>query len=419
MFRHQLAAYSPITPAAIARACLAAARLAPDQRPALRRLLLTDYAAQSAILCGSGTQALQLAITLASRAFGADATVALPAFSCFDVGSAAVGAGVPVALYDLDAESLSPDLASLERVLSGGARVIVVSPLFGLPIDWGGLVALAERFGAVVVEDAAQGHGARWDGRRLGTLAPISTLSFGRGKGWTGGHGGAVLLRGPVTGEPVLSAEPAGELSVAVALIAQWLLGRPSVYGIPRSIDWLGLGATRYRSPREPVLMSRAAAAAVLANRPGSLAEASVRRDNAEEMSASQTGGSASRLPQQPPIAEPGYLRFPVRLSKALVGSEELLQRLSKIGVERAYPSTLGELGPVRDRLVGPEREWPGAESLAKTLVTLPTHSLVRLSERNAALRLIEPKGLPSAPSDSNAGVGRQVDVLSMVSKRR
>ena len=76
---------------------------------------------------------------------------------------------------------------SVRRALQQGARVIVVSPLYGLPIEWEELSRLASEFGAEIIEDAAQGHGAAWRGRPLGTLGQISILSFGRGKGWTGG----------------------------------------------------------------------------------------------------------------------------------------------------------------------------------------------------------------------------------------
>ena len=55
------------------------------------------------------------------------------------------------------------------------------------------IAEIAERHGLAVVEDAAQGLGATWRGRPLGSFGDVSVLSFGRGKGWTGGVGGALL----------------------------------------------------------------------------------------------------------------------------------------------------------------------------------------------------------------------------------
>src|SRR6266550_976971 len=193
--RHQLAAYSPVTAAASLRAAAQTLHLGDDPRPRLRALLQREYDSRSVVLCGSGTQALTIAIREARRRVDPASPVALPAYSCFDVASAAVGADVRVSFYDLDPDTLGPDLSSLERVFRSGAGTAVIAPLYGLPIDWVPLAALAREYGAILIEDAAQGHGARWDGRPLGTLGDISTLSFGRGKGWTGGNGGALLTR--------------------------------------------------------------------------------------------------------------------------------------------------------------------------------------------------------------------------------
>ncbi|HEX8361985.1 MAG TPA: DegT/DnrJ/EryC1/StrS family aminotransferase, partial [Longimicrobium sp.] len=181
--RHQLAAYSPLTAGAAGAALWDAARH-PDPRTALARRLRERFGARHVALCASGTHALQCAL---ARAGGAP--VALPAYACYDLATAAVGAGVCVALYDVDPASLAPDPASLERVLAAGARLVVVAPLYGIPVDWPALERLATVYGARLIEDAAQGHGASLGGRALGSLGEMSVLSFGRGKGWTGGGG--------------------------------------------------------------------------------------------------------------------------------------------------------------------------------------------------------------------------------------
>src|SRR5262249_36974288 len=152
-------------------------------------LLRSRYDARVVHLTSSGTSALQVAIRLA-RVRAGDGPVALPAYGCYDIASAAVGADLPIALYDVDPATLSPDLDSLSAVLAGGARIVVVAPVAGMPVDWSGVEQCAGAFGAFLVEDAAQGHGAFLRGRPVGSLGPLSVLSFGRGKGWTGGAGG-------------------------------------------------------------------------------------------------------------------------------------------------------------------------------------------------------------------------------------
>jgi len=255
MLRQQLPVHSPITLQSIWKAAEEAILTGSDAQNDLRVLLAQEYAAEQTLLFGSGTQALQVAICLALRETG-DSPVALPAFSCFDVGAAAVGARAQIRLYDLDPNTLGPDLDSLARVLDRGTRVVVVAPLYGFPVDWASMDGVLALHDAVAIEDAAQGYQARWRGRPLGTLGPMSVLSFGRGKGWTGGAGGALLLRGTGARDVArLSLDRRGlldELRVLGMLTAQWLFGRPEIYWLPTAVPWLGLGETIYRDPTPP-----------------------------------------------------------------------------------------------------------------------------------------------------------------------
>jgi dTDP-4-amino-4,6-dideoxygalactose transaminase len=389
--RHQLAVYSPISISAPVRGVAAALRITQDPRPALVELLRREYDAAAVLLTGSGTQALQVAIaTAVKQAGGNDVTVALPAFSCFDVASAAIGAGVSTALYDLDPVTLSPDLESLERVLAGGARVAVVAPLYGIPVDWEALESLANRHGTMLIEDSAQGHGAAWRGKTLGTIGDISTLSFGRGKGWTGGAGGAVLVRRKAALDTAaLRGVAAGkEANTIVGLLAQWTLGRPAVYGLPHSIPALGLGETTFHPPVAPATMPRSAAAAVLGAIKSSQEEAAKRRENARWFLERISDDESVRSIRPIHDAAPGYLRLPMRV-RGGVGGFTSSTRAMTLGVAQSYPRTLAELAP---RLVEPQRAWPGADELARDLVTLPTHSRLTPIERDEIVRMLHQK---------------------------
>ena len=241
MIRRQLPVFSPVTTGGVVRAATAPVR--PSEVDALRSELSQRFGAPRVELFGSGTQALQVAIAIAHRKVGGP--VALPGFQCYDLASAAVGADVPVALYDVDPRTLGPDLDSLRRVLAAGARVVVVAPLFGIPVPWDVVAREVEAAGGVAIEDAAQGHGASWHDRPLGSWGGLSVLSFGRGKGWCGGAGGALLLRNGWEGEEIAAPEPSAlidEIRVMIQLEAQQVLGRPSVYGVPASLPSLHLG---------------------------------------------------------------------------------------------------------------------------------------------------------------------------------
>jgi dTDP-4-amino-4,6-dideoxygalactose transaminase len=389
--RHQLAAYSPVSAKAALLATGQLFGLGDDPRPVLRALLEREYGAASVLLCGSGTQALTVAIQEAQRRVDPDAPVALPAFSCFDVASAAVGADVRVSLYDLDPDTLGPDLESLERVLRAGAGVVVVAPLYGIPVDWDALETLAARYNAVLVEDAAQGNGASWKGKRLGSLGEIAVLSFGRGKGWTGGSGGAVLMYG--------DAEPAREdfsepgfsrrSAVSLAVLAQWALARPAVYGIPASIPALGLGETTYVTPRPVKSIARSAAAALIATYEAAKNEAAARQANTSRLVAGLADNPEVQVIPAPRGGISGYLRLPVRLKK---GREALDSggNARQLGIVTSYPISLGTLPQLAGRLGGPERVWPGAQILVKELMTLPAHSHMRPTELEEVIRIFQ-----------------------------
>jgi dTDP-4-amino-4,6-dideoxygalactose transaminase len=100
---------------------------------------------------------------------------------------------VGAVLYDLDPATLSPDPASLDRAMSAGAAALVVAHLYGFAVDLDLAARAAERTGALLIEDAAQGVGGSYRGVPLGKCGSLSVLSFGRGTGRTGGRGGALL----------------------------------------------------------------------------------------------------------------------------------------------------------------------------------------------------------------------------------
>ena len=387
--RHQLPVHSPIPPGALLAAAWRGSRR--RARGLLAAELAARYAAERVVLAGSGTQALQLALL----ACGAQ-EVALPALTCYDVASAAIGAGVRVRLYDVDPVTLSPDAASLESALRQGVRVVVVAPLYGVPVQWGEIEALAASYGARVIEDAAQGSGASWRGAPLGGLGTISVISFGRGKGWTGGSGGAVLLRGSATLLPAAGmAAAGGGLRASMGAAAQWAVGRPAIYGVPVSLPVLGLGETRYHLPAVPAGMPAAAAALALATRAASDAEAAARRENARLLLEALSGSRAAGTIHPPAGSVAGYLRLPLRLPRGL-DSFASPERALRLGVGRSYPTTLAELEPLQGSLVGVSA-LPGAHQLVRELVTLPTHSRLRADERAELLRSIA--AIPALPA--------------------
>lgn len=387
--RHQLPVYSPISLAALARGG-AAAGAGPEGLAPLEAALARAYDASRVALVQGGTAALQLAIETAIRHRDLPRRVALPAFCCYDVASAAVGADCRIALYDVDPATLQPDPDSLARVMESGVGVVVAVELYGVPLHWEALRALTDEHGAVLIEDAAQGHGGSWRGRPLGSLGDLSVLSFGRGKGWTGGAGGAILLRSGFARAALPEcppADPAAGARVGLRYLAQWVVGRPGVYRIPRSIPALGLGETLYHEPAPPAAMPSLSAAVALATRDAAEREAELRRSTAHLYEEALRGLIPFGGIPAPEGSEAGYLRYPVRVPDArAVASRGVNQRL---GIAPSYPTILADLPVVRARRIAEDEALPGAGQLVRELITLPTHSRLTARERSRVVEVV------------------------------
>lgn len=374
-------ARSRITPAALVAGV--GGILGGSGRADLLSALVARYGSSGGLLTDSGTSALQLALAAAhGRGLG---PVALPAYCCYDLITAAVGAEVPVILYDLDPESLEPDAESLERAFDAGARTLVTAHLYGVPASADRLREECRRRGVLFIEDAAQEAGATVGGTRAGSFGALTVLSFGRGKGLTGGSGGALLCdeEGLEVLESIESPTgAAGGIGDVVDAAALWVLGRPSLFWLPKAIPGLHIGETLYRTPGVPSLMSAAGAAIANANLAGLDQERRIRRSNAERLLAAiPPGGDLTPVRPTRADLEPGWLRLPVLSSVAGVSDGT-----SRLGIAKGYPKPLNEVEAGRRLLVRPDDMFPGAARLSRELLTLPTHGW--LSERD--LRALE-----------------------------
>jgi dTDP-4-amino-4,6-dideoxygalactose transaminase len=296
-----------------------------------------------------------------------------------------VGAGVPVRFYDVDPETLTPDLEGVRKVLAKGVGVVVITNLYGFPVDWDAIQSLCREVGAVLVEDAAQGVGSSWGGKEAGTFGDLTVLSFGRGKGWTGGGGGALLVRrtGSWVTEELKNIEFQASwghgLKAMVLASAQWGFGRPSLYGLPSFVPGLGLGQTHYRDPEPLRAISSFSASLVAITAVAASEEIEVRKRRASELEQqiSERGILGYIRPIRPlPGGVSSYLRYPVLIGSgaaATIGGPSA----GSVGMVRGYPRTLPDLPAMAGLGPGELPSLPGARLLSERLVTLPTHSLV------------------------------------------
>jgi perosamine synthetase len=144
------------------------------------------------IATSSGTTAIHLA--LAAAGIGRGDEVIVPAHTFIASATPVLHQGATPVFADVDAHIFTLTGATVEPVLTPRTKAIIVVHLNGHPAPLEEILALAQERGLLIIEDAAQAHGALYNGRKVGTLGRLGCFSFWEDKIiTTGGEGGAVI----------------------------------------------------------------------------------------------------------------------------------------------------------------------------------------------------------------------------------
>lgn len=147
----------------------------------------------------NGTAALEVALWAAG--IGAGDEVILPSFTIVSCLVAVLRVGAVPVLVDVDPDTWGMDVTAVARRITPRTRALMPVHMYGHPVDMDPLMDLAAQHGLVVVEDAAEVHGAEYKGRKCGTLGHVSAWSFYANKIINTGEGGMVVTSDPVIAE--------------------------------------------------------------------------------------------------------------------------------------------------------------------------------------------------------------------------
>ena len=128
----------------------------------------------------SGTAALQLA--LSALGIGAGDEVLVPANTFIATAAAVVAAGARPAFVDVDPATLLITAEGVRRAVTTRTAAVIVVHLYGQPANMDAINAVASAAGIGVIEDAAQAHGATWNGKKAGSMSLAGCFSFYPGK---------------------------------------------------------------------------------------------------------------------------------------------------------------------------------------------------------------------------------------------
>lgn len=148
----------------------------------------------NAIAVSSGTAALHLALLACGVGPGDEVITVSATFVA--TAAAIVYAGATPVFVDIDPGSWTMDPGRIEAAVTARTKAIIPVHLHGRLADMAAITAVARRHGLVVIEDAAQAHGAERGGRRAGAFGDIGCFSFYPGKNLGAcGEGGAVVTQ--------------------------------------------------------------------------------------------------------------------------------------------------------------------------------------------------------------------------------
>ncbi|UCE96726.1 MAG: DegT/DnrJ/EryC1/StrS family aminotransferase [Candidatus Bathyarchaeota archaeon] len=162
-----------------------------------------------AFAVNNGTAALYLSL-LASKV-GPGSEVVLPSFTFVSTAEAVVLADATPVFVDIDPETYNTDPEEVEKAVTGKTRAIIPVDLYGLPVEMKTFNEVAEKHGLIIIEDAAQAHGAQYAGKPAGSFADLACWSFYASKNLTTGEGGMITTNSDEFAEKLPSMRSHGE----------------------------------------------------------------------------------------------------------------------------------------------------------------------------------------------------------------
>ncbi len=142
-------------------------------------------------LGASGSQAL--AAAMAAVGLGPGDEVLIPAHTYMATATSVLSVGAIPIIVEID-ESVTIDPQAVEDAIGPRTKAVVPVHMWGAACDMNAIMEIAERRGLIVIEDACQGVGGGYEGRKFGSIGHIGAFSFNYYKNMTSGEGGGVSV---------------------------------------------------------------------------------------------------------------------------------------------------------------------------------------------------------------------------------
>jgi len=139
----------------------------------------------------SGTSALWVSLKAAGVKAGDE--VIIPAYTFIATATAVLMTNAIPVFCDIDLKTGNMDPSDIESKITDKTKVVIPVHIAGSPVDLNSILSLAEKHNLAVIEDAAQGHGATYQNKKVGAIGLGGIFSFQSSKNMSAGEGGAII----------------------------------------------------------------------------------------------------------------------------------------------------------------------------------------------------------------------------------
>jgi dTDP-4-amino-4,6-dideoxygalactose transaminase len=306
--------------------------------------------AKHAIAVNSGTAALHMALWAADIKAGDE--VILPSFTFIATAEAVALVRAQPVFVDIKPDTYNIDPDQIESAITDKTKAIIPVDLYGLPAEMDKIREIANQHNLIVVEDAAQAHGASYMGKPPGSLADMTCWSFYASKNMTTGEGGMITTNNDRYAEQLCLIRSHGEKKEYNAA----LLGH------------------NYRMPEIEAAMGMEQ----LKKLPTFLAK---RRKNATTLTRLMGKLKQLALPIEPKGCRSSWYLYTVKIRNGEVKERDrVIEELKKQGVGAAvYYRTPIHLMPYYRQLG--KYHLPNTEEIAHQVLSLPVHPSLTADE--------------------------------------
>ena len=147
--------------------------------------------AKFSVAIHSGTSAIWISLKAAGVEAGDE--VIVPSYTFIATAAAVIMANAVPVFADIDLETGNIDSKSIESLITDNTKAIIPVHTAGSPADMDKIIEISNKYNIAVIEDAAQAHGAQYNGKKVGALGLGGIFSFQTSKNMSAGEGGAIV----------------------------------------------------------------------------------------------------------------------------------------------------------------------------------------------------------------------------------